>query len=62
MIYLRTITKYLSNVKLLKTVPGTGLLTAMHFLTEMETLERFEDTDHFAAYVGLVPDRHHSAR
>jgi len=52
--------KYLSNVKLLKTVPGFGLLTAMHFLTEMETIERFENTDHFAAYVGLVPDRYHS--
>jgi len=52
--------KYSSNVKLLKTVPGIGLLTAMHFLTEMETVERFEDTDHFAAYVGLVPDRHNS--
>jgi transposase len=52
--------KYASNVKLLKTVPGIGLLTAMHFLTEMETVERFEDTDHFAAYVGLIPDRHNS--
>ena len=52
--------KYSSNVQLLKTVPGIGLLTAMHLLTEMETIERFEDTDHFAAYVGLVPDRHNS--
>ena len=52
--------KYASNVKLLKTVPGIGLLTAMHFLTEMETVERFADPDHFAAYVGLVPDRHNS--
>jgi len=52
--------KYASNVKWLKTIPGIGLLTAMHFLTEMETVERFEDTDHFAAYVGLVPNRHNS--
>jgi len=52
--------KYSSNVKLLKTVPGIGLLTAMHILTEMETVERFENTDHFAAYVGLVPNRHNS--
>jgi transposase len=52
--------KYSFNVKLLKTIPGIGLLTAMHFLTEMETVERFEDTDHFAAFVGLVPDRHNS--
>ena len=52
--------KYSANVKLLKTVPCIGLLTAMHFLTEMETAERFEDTDHFAAFVGLVPDHHNS--
>jgi len=52
--------KYASNVKLLKTIPGIGLLTAMHFLTEMEMVERFNDTDHFAAYVGLVPDRHNT--
>jgi transposase len=32
----------------------------MIFLTEMETVERFENTDHFAAYVGLVPNRHSS--
>jgi len=51
---------YACNVKLLKTIPGIGLLTAMHFLTEMETIERFKDTDHFAAYVGLVPTRHNS--
>ena len=52
--------KYSSNVNLLKTVPGIGLLTAMHFLTEIETVGRFENTDRFAAYVGLVPDRHNS--
>jgi transposase len=52
--------KYASNVRLLKTVPGIGLVTAMHLLTEIEKIERFEDTDHFAAYIGLVPGRHDS--
>ena len=52
--------KYASNAQLLKTIPGIGLLTAMTLLTEMETVERFENTDHFAAYVGLVPNRHNS--
>ena len=52
--------KYDVNVKLLKTIPGIGLITAMTFLTEMDTLERFENTDHFAAFVGLVPNRHNS--
>jgi transposase len=52
--------KYASNVRLLKTIPGIGLLTAMTLLTEIETTERFTDTDHFAAYIGLVPTRHDS--
>jgi transposase len=52
--------KYASNVNLLLTIPGIGLITTMTLLTEMETVERFEDTDHFAAYVGLVPNRHRS--
>jgi len=52
--------KYSCNVELLRTIPGIGLLTAMTLLTEIETVERFENTDHFAAYVGLVPGRHDS--
>jgi transposase len=53
-------TKYASNVKLLLTVPGIGLISAMTFLTEIETIERFENTDHLAGFVGLVPNRHNS--
>jgi transposase len=49
-------TKYASNFKLLQSVPGIGLI----LLTEIETIERFEDTGHFAGFVGLVPGRHDS--
>jgi transposase len=52
--------KYASNVELLRTIPGIGLLTAMTLLTEIETIDRFENTDHFAGYVGLVPTRHNT--
>jgi transposase len=52
--------KYAFNVKLLKSIPGIGQITAMTFLTEIETIERFENTDHFAGYVGLIPNRHDS--
>ena len=52
--------KYASDVKLLKTVPGIGLVMAMHFLTEIEDINRFKNTDHFASYVGIVPDCHDS--
>jgi transposase len=52
--------KYASNVELLRTIPGIGLVTAMTLLTEMESVERFENTDYFAGYVGIVPSRHNS--
>jgi len=32
----------------------------MIILTEIETIERFKDTDHLAGYVGLVPIRSNS--
>jgi transposase len=52
--------KYAKNIALLRTIPGIGLITAITFLVEIENIERFENTDHFAGFVGLVPNRHSS--
>jgi transposase len=52
--------KYARNLALLRTIPGIGLITAISFLVEIENIERFENTDHFAGFVGLVPTRHNS--
>jgi transposase len=52
--------KYAKNMSLLRTIPGIGFITAITFLTEIEKLERFENTDHFAGFVGLIPNRHSS--
>jgi transposase len=52
--------KYEKNIKLLRTVPGIGLITAITLLTEIEDIGRFPNTDHFAGYIGLVPTRHSS--
>ena len=49
--------KYASGVKLLQTIPGIGLIIAMLLLVEIETISRFENTDHFAGYIGLTPNR-----
>lgn len=46
---------YRENVKLLRSIPGIGLLTAMLLLTELETILRFENIDKVCGYVGLVP-------
>jgi len=50
--------KYATNMELLRTIPGVGFITAITFLTEIENIERFENADHFAGFVGLVPNRH----
>lgn len=52
--------KYALNMELLRTIPGVGFITAITFLTEIENIERFENTDHFAGFVGLIPNRHSS--
>lgn len=52
--------KYATNMELLRTIPGVGFITAITFLTEIENIGRFENTDHFAGFVGLIPNRHSS--
>ena len=46
---------YKTNVGLLVSIPGIGLITAMTFLTEIEDVSRFKTLDKLCAYVGLVP-------
>ena len=46
---------YKTNVALLLSVPGIGLITAMTLLTEIEDVSRFKTLDQFCAYIGLVP-------
>jgi transposase len=46
---------YIHEVKLLKTVPGIGILTAMKILTEIDTINRFSGIDKLCAYIGLIP-------
>jgi len=51
---------YEKDYGLLFGVPGIGLITGMTFLTEIEDINRFSSTDHFASYIGLVPSCHSS--
>jgi transposase len=51
---------YKNDFELLKTVPGIALITGMTMLTEIEDINRFRNTNHFASYVGLVPSCHSS--
>ena len=51
---------YAKDYELLIGIPGTGLITGMSFLTEIEDINRFSSSDRFASYVGLIPSSHSS--
>jgi transposase len=46
---------YNNHVTLLKSIPGIGLITSMIILTELETINRFNNLDKMCGYIGLVP-------
>jgi transposase len=46
---------YSDDAKLLQSIPGIGLLTSMTILTELETMNRFNNLDQLCGYIGFVP-------
>jgi len=52
--------EYRENVRILKTVPGVSILTAMMFLTELYDINRFKTLDKLCSYVGLIPNTNSS--
>lgn len=51
---------YVTKAKLLRTIPGIGLLTAMILLTEIETITRFSNFDKLCSFIGLIPSTNSS--
>jgi|ERR1035437_185299 transposase len=47
---------YAKSMELITSVPGIGLITGMQFLTEIEDINRFENSDKLAGLIGIVPD------
>ena len=52
---------YRERVKILTSIPGLGLITAMEILLELQDVSRFRRADQLAAYVGLTPSQYTSA-
>jgi transposase len=52
---------YKERVKILMTVPGIGVVSAMEILVELQDVARFRRSDQLAAYVGLTPSQYSSA-
>ena len=47
--------KYRGRVKLLRSVPGIGVLIAMEILVEIQDMARFKRAEELASYMGLTP-------
>lgn len=47
-------------VRLLVTIPGIGLVTAMTILTELENIIRFKSLERLCSFIGLVPSTNSS--
>lgn len=52
--------KYASKVKLLRSIPGIGVLSSMEILVEIQDISRFKTADELAAYLGLTPSQYSS--
>jgi transposase len=48
--------EYAANMALMLKLPGVGLVTGIAFLTQLESIDRFPNTDSLANYLGLVPN------
>lgn len=52
--------RYKEKVRLLRTIPGISVLTAMVLLTEFGDINTYSSTDKLCSYVGLLPNEHSS--
>ena len=57
---LSSTTDYEEPLRLIRTVPGIGFITGMTFLTEIEDIGRFHNSDKLAEYIGLIQTSHAS--
>jgi transposase len=49
---------YSKRVKIITSIPGVGVITAMEILLELQDVSRFRRADQLAAYVGLTPSQY----
>ena len=50
------------KMKLLKSVPGIGILIGMELLVELADIERFKTAEEIASYMGLTPSEYSSGQ
>lgn len=52
--------EYQDRMKILRSTPGIGLISAMEYLLELQDMERFRRGNQLAAYGGLTPSQYSS--
>lgn len=50
--------KYAHKMKLLRSIPGVGILTGMEILVELQDMMRFKTSEEIASYMGLTPSEY----
>ena len=50
--------KYARRMKLIRSVPGVGLITGMEILVELQNVARFKTSEEIASYIGLTPSEY----
>lgn len=48
--------KYALQIKLLRSIPGIGMIRALTLITELGDCKRFRRFDQLCSYVGLIPN------
>lgn len=46
---------YTEKIQQLRSIPGIGLIVALTFMSELETIKRFKNLDKLCSYIGLIP-------
>lgn len=57
-IELSSIDKYALRMRLIRSIPGVGLLTGMEILVEVQDFARFKTSEEIASYIGLTPSEY----
>ncbi len=54
--------EYSSTLKLIRSIPGVGLVMSITLLSELENIMRFKNLDKLCSYIGLVPSTNSSGQ
>jgi transposase len=50
--------KYSQRMRLIRSIPGIGILTGMEILVELQDFARFKTSEEIASYIGLTPSEY----